>query len=114
MTDTTLRKSIQSILSYATTHDLNFNSARIGAIDRIVKVCKQYQEEGGFVEYDDIDKMENVIQELNLTPKLVLRLVKDWYTKGMYADILQDESGRDLEEIIERELDSIDNINKKQ
>ena len=40
---------------------------------------------------DDIDKMDNTIEELNLTPKLVLRIVKDWYTKGMYADILQEE-----------------------
>ena len=45
MTDAILRKSIQGILRYATTHDQNFNSPRIGAIDRIVKVCLQYHDE---------------------------------------------------------------------
>lgn len=31
----------------------------------------------------------------------VLQIIKEWYTLGDYGDILQDERGNDLEEIIE-------------
>ena len=55
-----------------------------------------------------------MIEQKGLTKLEVLHIVKEWYTNGMYADILQDEWGNDLEEIIEREVDSIDNINEIQ
>jgi hypothetical protein len=45
MDDKKLRKSIQGILRYATTYDQDFNAPRIGAIDKIIQVCKQYHEE---------------------------------------------------------------------
>ena len=45
------------------------------------------------------------IDEIELTDQQVLRVVNKWYTNGMYPDILQNESGYDLEEIIEREMD---------
>jgi hypothetical protein len=33
----------------------------------------------------------------------VKKIVLEWYTNGMFADILQDEYGRDLEEILQEE-----------
>lgn len=42
-----------------------------------------------------------------LTKTEIWEVVMDWYTNGMYPDILQDEDGRDLEEICEMHLDSI-------
>ena len=41
-----------------------------------------------------------LIKLLNLTDFEVLQIVKEWYTLGMYQDILQNENGEDLEEII--------------
>ena len=37
----------------------------------------------------------------HITDDEVLEIVRQWYTDGMYPDILQDEDGNDLEEIIE-------------
>lgn len=45
------------------------------------------------------------IDGIKLTDIQVLEIVKEWYVGGMYPDILQNESGWDLEEIIEDELD---------
>jgi hypothetical protein len=42
----------------------------------------------------------NIIQHLDLSKFEVLQIVKEWYVNGMYEDILQDEDGTDLEEII--------------
>jgi len=42
----------------------------------------------------------NIIDHLNLNEFEVLQVVKEWYVNGMYEDILQDEDGTDLEEII--------------
>lgn len=47
---------------------------------------------------------DSVIRKLKLTDRQVWLVVKEWYTRGMYPDILQDEDGRDLEEICEMEL----------
>jgi hypothetical protein len=47
---------------------------------------------------------ESIIKDLNLSHEDVLKIVLEWYTKGMYADILQDEDGLDLEEILENML----------
>lgn len=52
----------------------------------------------------DEEIKDNTIDFLKLTEKQVLKIVLEWYTNGMYADILQDEDGRDLEEIIEQLL----------
>ncbi|WP_166919842.1 hypothetical protein [Flavobacterium poyangense] len=47
---------------------------------------------------------DNTIEILGLTRNQVLKIVLEWYTNGMYPDILQDEDGFDLEEIIEQQL----------
>jgi hypothetical protein len=46
----------------------------------------------------------SIIKKLNLTHVEVLEVVKEWYTGGMFQDILQDEAGLDLEEICELEI----------
>jgi hypothetical protein len=43
--------------------------------------------------------MSNIIEQKKLTELEVLQIVNEWYTNGMYADILQNEDGLDLEEI---------------
>tara|TARA_R110000803_G_scaffold102336_1_gene170411 strand:- start:931 stop:1104 length:174 start_codon:yes stop_codon:yes gene_type:complete len=52
--------------------------------------------------------IENLINKLNLTEQEVLSIVSEWYTNGMYADILQDEDGNDLEEITQDRWDVIE------
>ena len=44
---------------------------------------------------------ESIILEKNLTNIEVWKIVNEWYTNGMYKDILQNEEGLDLEEICE-------------
>jgi hypothetical protein len=41
------------------------------------------------------------IKKLKLTEEQVVNIVMEWYTNGMYPDILQNEEGEDLEEICE-------------
>jgi hypothetical protein len=48
--------------------------------------------------------MSDLIKEKVLTHKEVVEIVRLWYTNGMYANILQDEDGKDLEEICENIL----------
>mgnify|MGYP003636207915 CR=1 FL=1 len=58
--------------------------------------------------------MNDTIKKKKLTELEVWQIVKEWYLNGMYADILQDEDGRDLEEVVQFKIDSIDNINEIQ
>ena len=52
--------------------------------------------------------IENLIEKLKLTEQEVLSIVNEWYTNGMYKDILQDEDGSDLEEICERRFEELE------
>mgnify|MGYP000666104532 FL=1 len=45
--------------------------------------------------------MKTTIEENNLSELDVWNVVREWYTNGMYGDILQNEEGDDLEEICE-------------
>ena len=42
---------------------------------------------------------DNLIAEKGLTEKEVVEIVRLWYINGMYADILQNEQGQELDEI---------------
>lgn len=53
-----------------------------------------------FEQLEEDNPKFNIIQHLGLNTFEVLQIVKEWYTNGMYTDILQDEKGNDLEEII--------------
>ena len=48
--------------------------------------------------------MKTTIEENNLSELDVWNVVREWYTNGMYGDILQNEDGSDLEEICERNI----------
>lgn len=45
----------------------------------------------------------SIIKELKLSDKKVNKIVLEWYTT-IYPDILQNEDGRDLEEILEEDV----------
>lgn len=51
--------------------------------------------------------MDSFIEELKLTEYQVVSIVQEWYSNGMYEDILQNENGQDLEEICEQILNQI-------
>tara|TARA_R110000744_G_scaffold7534_1_gene26041 strand:+ start:2496 stop:2657 length:162 start_codon:yes stop_codon:yes gene_type:complete len=46
-----------------------------------------------------------IIGDKDLINLEVWKVVLKWYTNGMYPDILQDESGRDLEEICQDNIE---------
>ena len=54
--------------------------------------------------------MKTTIEENNLSELDVWNVVREWYTNGMYGDILQNEEGDDLEEICERNIMLIEEI----
>jgi len=45
----------------------------------------------------------NLIDELGLAKEEVLQIVSEWYANGMCKDIIQNEDGLDLEDIIYEE-----------
>ena len=47
------------------------------------------------------------IKHHKLTHYDVNKIILEWYTEGMFPDILQNEEGKDLEEILLEELDAI-------
>ena len=48
-----------------------------------------------------------MINKYNLSEIEVLSIVHEWYTQGLYADILLDEDGDELDEICEQRIDAI-------
>jgi hypothetical protein len=54
--------------------------------------------------------MKTTIEENNLSELDVWNVVREWYTNGMYGDILQNEDGDDLEEICECNIMLIEEI----
>ena len=48
-----------------------------------------------------------IIKKYDLTEIEVLSIVHEWYTKGLYEDILMDEDGDELDEICEQRIDAI-------
>jgi hypothetical protein len=58
--------------------------------------------------------MENKItQQKNLSETDVWEVVKEWYTRGMYAPILQDHNGFDLEEICDDAIEMLNDNREK-
>jgi hypothetical protein len=48
-----------------------------------------------------------IIKKYNLSEIEVLSIVHEWYTQGLYADIMMDEDGDELDEICEQRIDII-------
>tara|TARA_R110002110_G_scaffold387593_1_gene599564 strand:- start:6 stop:197 length:192 start_codon:yes stop_codon:yes gene_type:complete len=55
---------------------------------------------------------KNIIEKLNLTKKEVLSIVSEWYLSGEYEDILQNENGWELEEILQDIYDDTEDEEK--
>jgi hypothetical protein len=55
----------------------------------------------------------SLIKANNLSESDVKKIVLEWYTNGMFADILQDEYGRDLEEILQEEPKTAEELLKQ-
>jgi hypothetical protein len=49
----------------------------------------------------------DIIKKYDLSEIEVLSIVHEWYTRGLYADILLDEDGDELDEICEQRIDAI-------
>ena len=47
------------------------------------------------------------IKQLSLSEAQVWEIVREWYTEGLYSDILQDAYGNDLEDICENKLNDL-------
>jgi hypothetical protein len=48
-----------------------------------------------------------IIKKYDLSEIEVLSIVHEWYTMGLYEDILMDEDGDELDEICEQRIDVI-------
>jgi hypothetical protein len=49
----------------------------------------------------EIEFNENIIEDLKLTEMQVLNIISIWYINGMMPDIIQNENGRELDEIVD-------------
>jgi hypothetical protein len=56
---------------------------------------------------------EKMIESKKLTELEVWQIVKEWYTKGMYHEVLQDAVGYDLEEICDENIELLIHIEKQ-
>jgi len=54
-----------------------------------------------------------ITQQKNLSETDVWKVVKEWYTRGMYAPILQDHNGFDLEEICDDAIEMLNDDREK-
>lgn len=53
------------------------------------------------LEVKEYDYNENIIEDLGLTEMQVLNIISKWYVNGMMPDIIQNEYGRELDEIVD-------------
>ena len=49
----------------------------------------------------ELEYNKNIIKDLGLTEMQVLNIVSRWYTNGMMPDIIQNENGFELDEIVD-------------
>ena len=49
----------------------------------------------------ELEYNENIIEDLGLTEMQVLNIISKWYTNGMMPDIIQNEDGFELDEIVD-------------
>ena len=49
----------------------------------------------------ELDYNKNIIKDLGLTEMQVLNIVSRWYTNGMMPDIIQNEDGWELDELVD-------------
>lgn len=75
-------------------------------MDRVIAQHEHisFVDEDFFCNLEQEEEEGSVIEKFNLDEVQVLRIVKEWYTNGMCADIFQNEDGIDLEEFLETYL----------
>lgn len=56
-----------------------------------------------------MNKEIKITQQKNLSEIEIWEVVKEWYTRGLYAPILQDHNGFDLEEICDDAIERLNN-----
>ena len=49
----------------------------------------------------ELEYNENIIEDLGLTEMQVLNIISRWYVNGMMPDIIQNESGWELDELVD-------------
>ena len=49
----------------------------------------------------ELEYNENIIKDLGLTEMQVLNIISVWYTNGMMPDIIQNEDGLELDELVD-------------
>ena len=49
----------------------------------------------------DIEYNENIIEDLGLTEMQILNIISVWYVNGMMPDIIQNEDGYELDELVD-------------
>jgi hypothetical protein len=94
-------KTLHLIRSYTKNIDKNSELSKMN--ETFFKYFKKGGDEGESRIFTEKEE-GTFIHKLNLTEEQVWHIVREWYTLGMYADILQDENGLDLEEICESYL----------
>tara|TARA_R100000963_G_C4574961_1_gene58320 strand:+ start:50 stop:259 length:210 start_codon:yes stop_codon:yes gene_type:complete len=49
----------------------------------------------------ELEYNENIIEDLKLTEMQVLNIISRWYVNGMMPDIIQNEDGYELDELVD-------------
>jgi hypothetical protein len=49
----------------------------------------------------ELEYNENIIEDLGLTEMQVLNIISRWYVNGMMPDIIQNEDGFELDELVD-------------
>ena len=49
----------------------------------------------------ELEYNENIIEDLGLTEMQVLNIISRWYVNGMMPDIIQNEDGYELDELVD-------------
>ena len=49
----------------------------------------------------ELEYNKNIIKDLGLTEMQVLNIISVWYTNGMMPDIIQNEDGLELDELVD-------------
>ena len=49
----------------------------------------------------ELEYNENIIEDLELTEMQILNIISVWYTNGMMPDIIQNEDGLELDELVD-------------
>ena len=49
----------------------------------------------------DIEYNKNIIEDLGLTEMQILYIISVWYVNGMMPDIIQNEDGYELDELVD-------------